>query len=156
MPKNKRESIIFTTLMCSLMVVGMSLYNLVLHHDFSMMNLVKGFIPGFIVAYLLDTFVVGSIAKKITFKLPFIDKAKPIQLILSISCCMIIGMVSLMSVFGILIEQGLSGLSIASYSRTWIMNFIVALPYQLLFVGPVSRKVLRNFQSKSKIVSSIK
>lgn len=152
MPKNKVESIIFTAIMCSLMVVGMSCYNLVLHQDFSFMNLLKGFIPGFIVAYLLDTFVVGTIAKKVAFKLPFIDKSEPIQLILSISCCMIIGMVSLMSVFGIVVEQGVSGLSVSSYSRTWIMNLVVALPYQLLIVGPLSRKVLSNIQSKSNAV----
>ncbi|HAR0739494.1 TPA: DUF2798 domain-containing protein, partial [Enterococcus faecium] len=33
MPTNKKEGIIFTTMMCFLMVLGMSAYNLWLHQD---------------------------------------------------------------------------------------------------------------------------
>ena len=105
MPKNKKEGIFFTTLMCLLMVVGMSVYNLMLHQDFSIKNVLVGLLPGFVVAFILDSFVVGVIAKKIAFQLPFIDKTKPIQLILSISTLMVLGMVTCMSLFGLVIED---------------------------------------------------
>lgn len=36
MPTNKKEGIVFTSLMCFLMVLGMSAYNLVLHDSFSL------------------------------------------------------------------------------------------------------------------------
>lgn len=36
MPKNKKKEIILTLCMCSLMVLGMSIYNLILHHSFSL------------------------------------------------------------------------------------------------------------------------
>lgn len=148
MPKNKNQGIFFTTIMCFLMVLGMSIYNLILHNDFSMLNLAKGLIPGFVVAFILDVFVVGFISKKLVFSFSFIDKEKPIQLILAISCLMVFGMVTFMSLFGIIIESGISTLSTSSYLNAWKLNFIVALPYQLLFVGPFSRFILKNIQNR--------
>ncbi len=50
--------------MCFCMVLGMSIYNLVLHDSLSWGALSTGLIPGFIVAFILDVFVVGAIAKK--------------------------------------------------------------------------------------------
>lgn len=146
MPTNKKEGLIFTTLMCFLMVLGMSIYNLLLQDDFSLRNLGMGLIPGFIVAFILDMAVVGVLAKKIAFKLPFVNKKPPISTILTISCLMVLGMVTCMSLFGLVIEGGLSALSLSAYLHAWKMNFIVALPYQLLIVGPSSRFTLRKVQ----------
>lgn len=50
--------------MCFLMVLGMSVYNLWLHGDLYFSNLLIGLVPGFIVAFILDVFIVGVIAKK--------------------------------------------------------------------------------------------
>lgn len=148
MPKNKKEGIFFTTLMCFLMVLGMSAYNLTIHQDFSVINLLTGFIPGFVVAFILDVFIVGVLAKKIAFRLPFINKTQPLQLILTISTLMIIGMVTFMSLFGLIVEGGISGLSLPAYLTAWKMNVIVALPYQLIIVGPFSRFVLKKQQAR--------
>ena len=146
MPTNKKEGLIFTTLMCFLMVFGMSFYNLVLHGNLSISSLLFGIVPGFIVAFILDVFIVGIVAKKIAFNLSFINKQNKIQLILSISCLMVLGMVTFMSVFGLLFENRFASFSLASYGHTWIMNFIVALPYQLILVGPISRSILKKIQ----------
>ena len=51
MPTNKKEGIIFTTIMCSMMVLGMSLYNLLLHDNLALVPLVAGLVPGFVVAF---------------------------------------------------------------------------------------------------------
>ncbi|WEV45588.1 DUF2798 domain-containing protein [Streptococcaceae bacterium ESL0687] len=149
MPENKKQGIFFTVIMCLLMVTGMSVYNLLLHGDLSTGNFLKGLVPGFIVAFFLDVVVVGPIAKKIAFSLPFVDKNKKIQLILSISTCMVLGMVSFMSIFGIVIEAGFSSLNFSSYLKAWGMNFIMALPLQLLVVGPISRALLSQLKSKN-------
>lgn len=82
MPTNKKEGIIFTVIMCSLMVIGMSTYNLFLHGNLNLSELLIGFIPGFIVAFILDVFIVGVVAKKIAFKLPINQNSK-IQLIIA-------------------------------------------------------------------------
>jgi biotin transporter BioY len=152
MPTNKKEGILFTSLMCFLMVLGMSLYNLFLHDDLSVGALLQGLVPGFVVAFILDTFVVGVIAKKIAFKLP-INKEKRYQVILSISFFMVLGMVSLMSLFGIIIEGGIPGDLGSAYLQAWKMNFIVALPFQLLIVGPISRTVLGYIQKAAAVAS---
>ncbi|NBA62329.1 DUF2798 domain-containing protein [Enterococcus mundtii] len=145
MPTNKKEGIIFTTMMCFLMVLGMSIYNLWLHNALHVSNLFVGLISGFIVAFILDVFIIGVIAKKIAFKLP-INKQNKMQMILTISCLMVLGMVTCMSLFGIVIEQGIPEQFLSAYLTAWKMNVIMALPLQLLFVGPVSRAVLATIQ----------
>lgn len=145
MPRNKKESLIFTTLMCFLMVTGMSGYNLALHGQLTLANLLHGLLPGFCVAFLLDVFIVGVLAKKLAFKFAF-AREKQLYLMLSISTLMIIGMVTFMSLFGILMQGGGYSEIMTLYPHTWLMNFIAALPYQLLLVGPLSRKFLSYLQ----------
>ena len=151
MPTNKKEGIIFTTIMCFMMVLGMSMYNLLLHDHFGLVPLVVGLVPGFVVAFILDVFVVGVIAKKIAFRLP-IKKGNKLQLILTISSLMVLGMVTFMSLFGVLMEGGIPDNLWAAYSEAWRMNVIVALPLQLLVVGPVPRTILGKIQANSQLV----
>jgi len=151
MPTNKKEGIIFTTIMCFMMVLGMSMYNLLLHDKLALIPLAVGLVPGFVVAFILDVFVVGVIAKKIAFQLP-INKGSKLQLILTISSLMVLGMVTCMSLFGVLIEGGIPDNLWAAYSEAWRMNVIVALPLQLLVVGPISRTILGKIQANSQLV----
>ncbi|HEM3438349.1 DUF2798 domain-containing protein [Streptococcus suis] len=146
MPTNKKEGIIFTVIMCSLMVIGMSTYNLFLHGNLNLSELLIGFIPGFIVAFILDVFIVGVVAKKIAFKLPINQNSK-IQLIIAISTLMVIGMVTFMSMFGLIMNGQMSSLTIATYLGAWGTNFIMALPLQLIIVGPFSRYILGLIQN---------
>nr|WP_238394997.1 DUF2798 domain-containing protein [Streptococcus suis] len=132
--------------MCSLMVIGMSTYNLFLHGNLNLSELLIGFIPGFIVAFILDVFIVGVVAKKIAFKLPINQNSK-IQLIIAISTLMVIGMVTFMSMFGLIMNGQMSSLTIATYLGAWGTNFIMALPLQLIIVGPFSRYILGLIQN---------
>ncbi len=146
LPTNKKEGIIFTTMMCFLMVLGMSVYNLWLHGDLQFSSLLIGLVPGFVVAFILDVFIIGVIAKKIAFKLPVNPESK-FQMIVTISCLMVLGMVTCMSLFGIILEQGIPDQLLSSYLNAWKMNVIAALPLQLLIVGPISRSVLSKIQN---------
>lgn len=151
MPTNKKEGIFFTTIMCSMMVLGMSLYNLQIHDNLALIPLFTGLVPGFVVAFILDVFVVGVIAKKIAFRLP-IKKENKLQLILTISSLMVLGMVTFMSLFGVLMEGGIPDNLWAAYSEAWRLNVIVALPLQLLIVGPMSRTILGKIQANNQLV----
>lgn len=146
LPTNKKEGIIFTTMMCFLMVLGMSVYNLWLHGDLQFSSLLIGLVPVFVVAFILDVFIIGVIAKKIAFKLPVNPESK-FQMIVTISCLMVLGMVTCMSLFGIILEQGIPDQLLSSYLNAWKMNVIAALPLQLLIVGPISRSVLSKIQN---------
>lgn len=141
MPRNKKEGIIFGVTMCFLMVCGMSAYNLALVGKLSFAKFAVGLIPGFIVAFFFDTVIVGPVAKKIAFKLP-IDKNSKLQIILAISLLM----VTFMSVFGLLMRPELPENIVSAYFIGWGMNFIAALPLQLLIVGPISRLKLQIWQ----------
>lgn len=55
---------------------------------------------------------------------------------------MILGMVTFMSLFGMLMEGGIPADFLGTYLKTWGMNLIAAFLYQLLIVGPFSRLVL--------------
>ena len=145
MPRNKKEGIIFGVTMCFLMVCGMSAYNLTLVGKLSFAKFAVGLIPGFIVAFFFDTVIVGPVAKKLAFKLP-IDRDNKLQTILAISLLMITGMVTFMSVFGLLMRPELPENIIHAYFTAWGMNFIAALPLQLLLVDPISRLKLQMWQ----------
>ena len=145
MPVNKKEGIIFGVTMCFLMVCGMSAYNLALVGKLSYTKFAIGLIPGFIVAFFFDTVIVGPVAKKLAFKLP-IDRNNKLQTILAISLLMITGMVTFMSVFSLLMRPELPENIIHAYFTAWGMNFIAALPLQLLLVGPISRLKLQMWQ----------
>lgn len=145
MPQNKKEGLIFTLLMCFQMVLGMSIYNLFLHHSLSFSELIKGLLPAFIVALILDIVIVGPLAKNIARRLP-LNQHKKWQLILSISTLMVIGMVTFMSLFGVFMNNmSLSNLS-HDYPIAWRSNILLALPLQLILVGPFSRYLLRLLQ----------
>lgn len=139
MPKTKKEGLIFTLCMCSMMVLGMSAYNLLLHGHFSLGALASGFPAGFMVAFILDVVVVGKVAKKVAFSLPVSQEVLPIV----ISCSMVVGMVTAMSLFGLLMEAGVGAFGWHDYLQGWLTNFVMAIPLQLLVVRPVAVKVLR-------------
>lgn len=157
MPRNLKEAIIFTTLMCSMMVLGMSIWNLFLVGHLSINYLLLGYLPGFIVALILDILIVGPIAKKIVFttiaKFPHHEKRW--VKIVAISGCMLLGMVTFMSFYGLFINLGISGLTWSSYAKTWLSNFIIATPLNFLLVGPIARftlgKIQKPFPNKIKV-----
>ena len=143
MGQTKSQKFIFTLMMCFGMVLGMTIYNMLLNegfHDQFFNHLLKDFWLGFIVALLLDVFVVGKLAKPIAFKIVKPNKdTKPIKIILTISSCMVVGMVLCMSMYGAITAVGFSTMALKIYPLCIIRNFVVALPLNLLIVSPLVR-----------------
>ena len=71
MPHNKRESLIYTVLMCFVMVLWMSVYNVALQYGTLNLEVVVAAWVGLPVAYVFamccDWFVASKIAKGIAF-----------------------------------------------------------------------------------------
>lgn len=161
MPTNKKESIIFGLMMCFGMVAVMSTYNLLISGNIqhlTLQNIVIEVVLGFIIALFLDFFIVGPFAKKITLKLPFAHSSK-LLFVLCMSTLMILGMVFFMSMFGFLMSyfgQGLEGRSmISAYGTIFIRNVVLALPLQLLVMGPAVRFIFsKYFQKRGVELSS--
>lgn len=149
MPTNKKEQIIFTLMMCTMMVFGMSVYNTLLHtglEGVTLNGILPGFLPAFAVALLLDVIIVGPVAKSIAFKLLGKNKGKMPLTALAISGCMVFGMVLCMSLFGLIMQQNFSGNVLMNYFQAIGLNAVCAFPLQLLIVGPVSRAFLKAIQ----------
>ncbi|MCL6604420.1 MAG: DUF2798 domain-containing protein [Paenibacillus sp.] len=141
MGNNKKEALIFTTIMCALMVLGMSIYNMILLEGLSsslFKNVAIGYLPAFIIALILDVFIVGKIAKGIAHRL--VKDTDPMyKKILLISSLMVTGMVLFMSFYGAVIHVGFTADLPMAYLSAVGKNFICALPLQLLLVGPLTR-----------------
>ncbi|MDF2669397.1 MAG: rane protein [Paenibacillus sp.] len=154
LPSNKKEEIIFGLMMVLGMVSIMFAYNATLEGLWEEMTLVRGFAQfalTFIVAFIMEAFVVGTTARKIALKLPY-NKSKKFNNIIAISTCMVIGMVSVMSVYGLISKiatSGIEGTLLSNYTNLLLLNFVVAYPAQLLIVGPVARYILTNFVKPS-------
>ena len=102
MPRNFKEAIFFTLPMCSMMALGMSIWNLYLLCRVSLGNLAAGYLPAFITALLLDVLLVELLVKGLSFHF-LKDYHKRWQKIAVISGGMVLMMVSLMSIYGLLL-----------------------------------------------------
>lgn len=149
MPSNKRESFVYTLIMCFVMVFWMSLYNISLQEGQFSLNVLKtgwlGLPLGYCCALILDWFIVSTTAKKVAFKL-IPTSATPLRKVLTISCCMVLPMVFFMSLYG--------SIEVLSHTHEWnklfimwgtniLKNLVMALPFQLMIAGPFVRKIFR-------------
>lgn len=146
MPINKRESMIFTILMCAFMVFFMTLYNVARVHGISNEMVASawlGFPLAFIIALVGDWLIVAPIAKKLAFSIIGYD-APSFKKVIAISSCMVCGMVIIMSLYGAIMGVGISAQTAIVWLCNIPANFIVALPLQLLIAGPLVRYVFRS------------
>ncbi|MCF2945285.1 DUF2798 domain-containing protein [Paenibacillus tarimensis] len=151
MPTTKKESLYFGLMMCAGMVIVMTFYNMLVNgltEAISLPVLGLNLVIGFLVALLLDICIIGPLAKKIVFKLPF-DKSKNLYIVLTMSTCMVAGMVICMSFFGLIManiaDSAASSFTFANYAATLGKNFIMAYPLQLLVMGPLVRFMFMRF-----------
>ncbi|MDD3402944.1 MAG: DUF2798 domain-containing protein [Hespellia sp.] len=92
------------------------------------------------VCYLIDTFLVGGLAKKMTFGIFNPKEDKQIFIVLSISVFSVMFMCPLMSLAAtLLIKRAFDAQIICTWISTTIKNFPMAFFWQLCFAGPVVR-----------------
>ena len=145
MPINKKESLIYTTLMCIFMVYFMSVYNLMFQVGVSALafQLAWTELPlALCVAFILEWFIVSGPAKGLAFR--FLDhQSATWKKIGLISSLMIAGMVICMSLFGALMHPNPDHSVFVNWLSNIGKNVIVALPLQLFIAGPIVRRVFR-------------
>ena len=147
MPQNKRESLIYTFIMCFMMVFWMSIYNVSLHMGGLSMESIKAGWLGF---------PISKIAKGFAFKYLVKPDSSVLRKVISVSCCMVVPMVIIMSLYGaveVSIEMG----NFSNLLMIWLTNipknFVMALPYQLIIAGPVVRFVFRAAFPEGKVLA---
>ena len=150
MPTNKRESLIYTVLMCFVMVLWMSFYNVALQYGTLNGAVFQAGWLGFPFAYAAamccDWFLVSGPAKSFAFRFLVKPQDPPLKRAVCVSSCMVVPMVVLMSLYGAC-ERAFHTGQWASIPLNWLTNlprnFIMALPFQLFIAGPLVRKVFR-------------
>lgn len=150
MPQNKRESLIFTVLMCFFMVLWMSIYNVAIQYGTLNLNVIVTSWVGFPIAYLVgmccDWFVASKLAKGVAFRYLIRPQDSALKKIVCISGGMVVVMVILMSLYGAC-EGAFHTGNWGAVPMNWLINiprnFIMALPVQFFIAGPLVRRVFR-------------
>lgn len=147
MPKTVPQSLFFTAVTAALMVYVMTVYNTVLSGErftnITFLTALKGMWVEFIIIFLLAYLVSGHIAKILAFRLVQ-PQDRPIVIILAIQTFTVVLQVAFASVIGVYHGYGFTSNVIPDYLVTYCRNFIMALPAQLFFVGPLARLIFRS------------
>ena len=147
MPKTKFQEVIFTIMMVFVMVYAMICYNIALNIG-GMSN--KVFLAAFHelvimgpIAFVLDFFFVGTIAKKKALKIVNPEKENPFHLVLAISFISVAFMCPLMSPAATILFKHAGNQFIAVWLQTCAFNFPMALCWQIFYAGPLVRFLFR-------------
>ena len=155
MPKNKFQEVIFTIIMVFVMVYAMICYNITLNVG-GMSNEV--FLSAFHeliimgpIAFVLDFFIIGGLAKKVAFKIVDVRRDNPFHLVLAISAVSVAFMCPCMSFAATLLFKNAGSQIISVWLQTTAMNFPMAFFWQIFYAGPFVRFVFgKLFPEKEK------
>lgn len=141
MPKTKFQDVIFTIIMVFFMVYAMICYNIALNiggmNESIFVDAFHELIIMGPVAFILDFFIVGKIAKATAFRIINPEKENPFHLILAISAVSVAWMCPLMS-FAACIFFKSPGIHIVSvWLQTAVFNFPMAFFWQIFYAGPI-------------------
>lgn len=155
MPKTKFQEVIFTILMVFVMVYAMICNNIALNMDgMSSTVFLSAFHELVImapVAFVLDFFFVGHIAKRTAFRIVNPEKENPFHLVLVISAVSVAWMCPLMSLAATILFKDAGSEFVAVWLQTVALNFPAAFFWQIFYAGPFVRFLFRQiFRKKAK------
>ena len=152
MPKTKFQNVIFTIIMAVIMVYGMIVYNVALNTG-GVTNATFGMalheMPIMVpIAFILEFFVVEKLATKLAFTVVR-PTDRPQIITYAISTMIVCIMCPTMSLIATLLFKEPS---VGTWVQTFGCNMPMALIWQLLFCGPLSRLIFRTLFRKQLAV----
>lgn len=145
MPKNKFQDVVFTIIMATIMVYGMVVYNVALNMGgvtgetfLAALSELPIMVP---IAFVLEFFVVGKIARKLAFTVMRPDD-RPQFITYAISICICCIMCPTMSLIATFLFKDVK--TFGTWIETWAMNFPMAILYQMFYCGPLVRLIFRS------------
>ena len=124
----------------------MTLYNTVLatgrFTNATFLIALKGMWVEYVIIGLLAYFVSGRLAKMCAFRV-IQPGDRPIFIIFAIQTFTVIWQVAFASIIGVYHGHGFTSNFIPNYLITYGKNFVMALPLQLIIVGPLARLIFR-------------
>lgn len=157
MPKTKIEKLFFTFITAWMMVYVMTVYNTVLatgrFSNSTFLVALKGMWIEFVLIFMCAYFISSKLAQKCAFKI--VEKGdRPIFIIFAIQVFTVLFQVAFASVIGVWHGYGFTSNFLPDYIVTYCKNFIMALPIQLVVVGPIARKIFRLLFIRQKEASA--
>ena len=144
MPQTKLQNVVYTIIMAIIMVYGMICYNVALstggvtNATFGMaLHELPIMAP---IAAILEFFIVEKLATKLAFTVVR-PTDRPQIITYAISTMIVCLMCPTMSLIATLLFKEPS---FGTWVQTWGMNMPMALIWQLLFAGPLTRLIFRN------------
>ena len=155
MPKTKFQEVIFTIMMVFVMVYAMICYNIALNigglNTSVFLSAFHEFVIMAPVAFVLDFFFVGHIAKRTAFRIVNPEKENPFHLVIAISVVSVAWMCPLMSLVATILFKDAGSQFIAVWLQTIALNFPMAFFWQMLYAGPFVRFLFRQiFREREK------
>ena len=155
MPKTKFQEVIFTIMMVFVMVYAMICYNIALNigglNTSVFLSAFHEFVIMAPVAFVLDFFFVGHIAKRTAFRIVNPEKENPFHLVIAISVVSVAWMCPLMSLAATILFKDAGSQFIAVLLQTIALNFPMAFFWQMLYAGPFVRFLFRQiFREREK------
>ncbi len=153
MPKTKLQGIIFTLLMAFVMVYGMVCYNIAIEKGGMSNEIFKlAFFEIPImwpIACVLEFFVVERLSQNLAFRIVN-PQDKPIFILLTISSMIVCLMCPIMSFIATLLFAKPGTQIIAVWLQKLVLNFPMALCWQIFFAGPFVRTIFGLLFSRKK------
>lgn len=145
LPRNNKEGLIYGFIICALSCVFMATINIAIgmggFSKESMIVTLKCIPFLFIIALLLENFIVGKIAEKAVEKFSSHTDSFNAQILFRILFT-VIGMSLIMTIIGGLFGSGFVEV-IKHFPIAWPRNFCMILFWEILVAQPIARKVMR-------------
>ena len=155
MPETKFQDFVYTLIMAFLMVYVMVCYNISIHtgglSNFVFIEAFKELPFMWIVAIILEFFLIGKVAHNLTFKV--LDPKKTPSIIISygISIVIVSFMCPIMSLIAtIFINKPSLDIFISSWLQSMVLSFPMAMCFQLFYAWPIVRFIF-NLIFKNKL-----
>lgn len=153
MPQTKFQDFVYTIIMVIVMVYAMVCYNIAINmgglsNQVFLMAFAELPIMGAI-AFILEFFIIGKVAQKLAFRIVNPKSDKPIFVILAISAMIVCLMCPIMSFFGSVLFNytGIENV-FANWIKITVMNFPMALCWQIFYAGPFVRFIFKRIFRK--------
>ena len=149
LPQNKFQDVVFTVFMAFVMVYAMICYNISLNvggmQNFIFLAAFKEIRIMWPIAIALELLFVGKLAQKLAFRFVTPGKDPMIMIVLGISAMSVCLMCPLMSLAATILFKNAGTEFVAVWFQTTIVNFPMALCWQLFIAGPLVRNVFGFF-----------
>ena len=151
MPTTKKEHIVYGIIMVIVMVYGMICYNISINTG-GLNNQVFLYALGDLIymapiAFIIESLLVSKIAEKNAMKI-ITPKENTMLFIIAMSSCTVMLMCPIMSFIATIIHHGINVDFISNWIQAIILNFPMALFYQLFFAGPLVRFIFNKLFNK--------